>query len=287
MIRLKFLAAILLTAASIGAPAVEAQNKPIIGIGEFNARRGLSADPIALQAMIETALAKTQKFDLIERSRLGDLVGEQALSSTEYINDATAQGNISGVDYLLYGSITEATLEEKSIIIGRNCQITVGVDARIVDVATGAIRMTDRVVISERSSILDNPQAPCRGQTFDEINRKIADSLAEKISIALFPVKVINVSNGQVYLNYSSPSLNKGDYLKLVSVGESFVDPDTGEVLGSEEEVIGLVRVNSTRAKFSIADILSADIDPEVGMVAVAMDEKEGKTLAKSLKKRR
>ena len=54
-------------------------------------------------------------------------------------------------------------------------------------------------------------------------------------------------------LNYGDVFFGVGDVLVAYSVGESFVDPDTGEVLGSEEQLIGQVEVVSTTAKLSRA----------------------------------
>ena len=53
----------------------------ILGVGEITTSiRG--ADPASFQTMIETQLVKVNKFKMIERSRLAELLKEKGLGST-------------------------------------------------------------------------------------------------------------------------------------------------------------------------------------------------------------
>jgi len=44
-----------------------------------------------------------------------------------------------------------------------------------------------------------------------------------------------------------------GDQFTVYGVGEQLVDPSTGEVLGSDEEEIGDLKISVVKDKFSIA----------------------------------
>ena len=111
-------------------------------------------------------------------------------------------------------------------------------------------------------------------------------------SLNIFPIKVINVKDDTVYLNYGSSVLTKCSwgnpescYLKIVELGEGFVDPDTGEVLGAEEEYIGAVEVIEPKGKFTIAKILEGDISR--GAIAVLISKSDGNKLKKRIKKKK
>ena len=119
-----------------------------------------------------------------------------------------------------------------------------------------------------------------------------ATKIAGKISLSIFPIKVINVKDDTVYLNYGSSVLTKCSwgnpescYLKIVELGEGFVDPDTGEVLGAEEEYIGAVEVIEPKGKFTIAKILEGDISR--GAIAVLISKSDGNKLKKRIKKKK
>lgn len=289
MLRESGLVGFLVIALMSFAPAHSKLGKPVIAVGDFSSTFS-NFNTSSFRTMLETAISKTGKFELIERSRIADLLKEQGMSESGLLDGELTVGGISGVDYMLYGTITEIKLEDTYALIMRVCKGTLGIDARIVDVATGSIRMSERVVATDQVNTSTGDQNSCSGVSagsFREIQRQVADSLATKMAFSLFPIKVIKATDDQVYLNYGAPTLSKGDYLKLVRVGESFIDPDTGEELGSDEEEAGLIQIVDVRGKFSIASVLAAVMPLETGFVANKLSAKEGKALAKAAKRRR
>ena len=71
--------------------------------------------------------------------------------------------------------------------------------------------------------------------------------------------------------------------LKVVTLGEGFLDPDTGEVLGADEELIGVIKVSETKARFSIAKVLMQNSSLSVGDVANKLAKAERKKLDKKI----
>ena len=124
-------------------------NKPVIGIGEMNSTVG--GDIGSFRAMLETSIANTNKFDLIERSRIGDLINEQALSAGGITQGNKQIGGISGVDYLIYGSITKLGVETSDIKLGdyksKSKTGVMSVDLRVVDTSTGSIKISETVEV--------------------------------------------------------------------------------------------------------------------------------------------
>src|SRR5882762_4365903 len=90
---------------SLGVDTIWAQDMAVIGVGDIQSSiRG--ADPISFQTMIETQLVKTNKFRIIERSRLAEILKEKGLGQV----GVTTGGNnsisgVQGIDYLVFGSI--------------------------------------------------------------------------------------------------------------------------------------------------------------------------------------
>jgi hypothetical protein len=109
--------------------------------------------------------------------------------------------------------------------------------------------------------------------------------VAASLTQTLFPVKVANSKNGKVYLNYGSNFLKKNEILKIVSLGEGFEDPDTGEILGAEEELIGLVKIYELKSKFSKANIIYESAPISNGDVANRLSKKEQKKIGTFVKK--
>jgi hypothetical protein len=159
-------------------------------------------------------------------------------------------------------------------------------DIRVVDTSTAEIRLSENITEKDSVNTSDSESNPCRGigiSAFDNLTAKASRKIAENLTQALFPVKVARVSGDEVYLNYGTGFLKDDELLKIVTLGEGFVDPDTGEVLGADEELIGVVKVIQTKAKFSIGKIMLQTGTLSVGDVANRLDKSDKKSLEKKL----
>ena len=286
--------------ALVAAPALAQENVPVVAVsGIESPYRDIDSDDI--QTAMESAFTKTRKFRIMERARLSALLEERGLSVSGIASGTASYGGFSGVDYLVTGRVMEATTGSSGgstiPILGAlssSCKANVSLDVRVVDVGSGEIRFSETVARSERISV-DYPENPdysdsCRyaksGQiaaAFNSVAQAVAVVTVERMTIALFPVRIVRVVDGEAYLNYGATFLSRGSYLKIVTLGEGFVDPDTGEVLGADEEDAGYVVVTDTRPRYSIADVVYATRPFEVGDVARKMTRSEGRAVEKML----
>ena len=261
-------------------------NKPIVAVASFESSFS-NYDSRNIQTAIETALSKTQKFTLMERGRLDSLLAEQGLSANGLVAGSGEIGGFSGVDYLIYGRVTQLGLEAKNVLIMSACEAQLGLDVRVVDVKTGEIRLSENISADDQVNTAGAEENPCNGvgiSAFDNLTATTARKLAEKLTQTLFPVKLAKVSSDEVYLNYGEGFLNSGEILKVVSLGEGFEDPDTGEILGAEEELLAIVKVTKLRPKYSIASILMQAGDLNRGDVANRLSKKAQKKAQKVVK---
>lgn len=264
-------------------------DKPVVGIGDITSTVG--GNPESFQTMLETAISQTNKFELMERSRMNDILGEQALSAGGLTQGSGEIGGLGGVDYLVYGSITKLGTKSDAMAIGGIAtggqKAEMAVDIRVVDSSTGSIRISKTVQKQAKSGggfamegfAVGGEEADPLG----EVQRLTANAVAALIAMEIFPIKVINVSKGQAYVNYGPPAIENGMYLKVIELGEGFMDPDTGEMLGQDETYVGTIKITDVKSKFSIGKILDGDI--ERGAVASKMSKKEGKKKEKDFKK--
>ena len=136
---------------------VYSQNFPIIAITEIKSsvdssywRDYKNSKSVNFQTMLETQLVKTKRFRIMERNRIDEVLSEQILQG-EFSNNDTVM-NVSGVDYIVYGSITKFGSKKKQI---KTTGVSVvklitefGVDLKVVDVLTGEIIKAETVNIS-------------------------------------------------------------------------------------------------------------------------------------------
>lgn len=284
----------------LGSLNVNAVSKPIIGVGEITSSIS-SANPENFQTMLETALVKTNKFEIIERSRLDEVLGERALGMAGITDNNAGLSGVQGVDYLIYGSITklgETKKQSNFLIAGLNKNDKIyemGVDLRLVDVSTGKIVRAENVDLDSKSggsfTVGGLAGYGALGTSSDEgdplgdIQRMTAIEIAGVVTLTISPIKVMAAqSDGTIVLNYGEGVLQDEDYLRLFEVGEGFADPDTGEILGAEEIEIGIVQVTKALPKYTKTKLVSGSA-PVVGMMARKVADDDVKALKKEIKK--
>lgn len=272
--------------ATILASGASAQaSKPVIAVGEITTAIG-EFSTMSIQLALENALQKTNKFTIMERTRLDTLLAERGLSASGITDGISDYSGFSGVDYLIYGSVSNITVENKSVIIASNCDASLSMNIRVVDVATGEIRMSESVNVNDTvNTILDAQQNACAGISLSSINilgEDVSDGIANKMTMGIFPIKVARVNGTQVYLNYGGSTINKDQILTLKSIGEGFVDPDTGEVLGAEEETTAVIIATDVRDSYSIGEIVANRSMPAVGDIAYILDSRNSRRSVQS-----
>ena len=277
----------LLVLSAFGATPAMAQrsNVPVIAVGEIESTYS-RFDMASIRSALETALTKTRKYKIMERRRLDTLLAERGLSAAGIADGNASLSGFSGVDYMMYGRVSEATVTGQSVILMRQCQGAIALDIRTVDLHTGEIRFAEIIRIEKVVNTTGTEQDPCAGVSASNLQPLIssaAEVVVEKLSIAIFPIKVARVANGNVYLNYGEPVLLQGDYLEVVKLGEGFVDPDTGEILGSDEENMGYLLIHEVRPKFSIASIVQQNSQISVGDIVHKLDKNEMRAVRKML----
>ncbi len=266
--------------------AFAAGNKPIIAVGDFESSFA-QYDTKNIQTAIETALSQTGKYTIMERGRLDQLLAEQGRSAAGLVQGSGELGGFEGVDYLIYGRVTQLSLEAQNLLLLTQCKANFGLDVRVVDVKSGEIRLSKTISEEESIATGDSQSNPCDGVTFssvDNLSTNAAREVVESLSQTLFPVKIARISGDEVYLNYGEGFLQKDELLKITSLGDGFVDPDTGEVLGAEETVIAIIQVADIREKYSTGKILMKSNEISVGDIARRLEKTDSKDLQKGLK---
>lgn len=290
------------------ADASAASKKPVVGIADIKTAaqniscRGWRSSQgrdcnyylaEGFRVMLETAIVKSNKMDVMERNEIGAVLQEQGLGQMNLTTSGGRVGGLTGIDYLIYGSITQFGARKSGFSIGGGHGVTsllsgpargvfgggggtssvhtvMAVDLKVTDVATGQIILADTVEggakTGEAMSFAGITTTSDAGDPFANVQRLVAAKLAEAVVTLRIPFKIIKIgTDGALFINYGNAFLRAGDLLAMYDVGESIVDPDTGEELGAETTETGLVQVTSVQPKFSKAKLLSGT--PTVGAV--------------------
>ena len=276
---------LLATAALVVSAQGFSQNKPVIAVSEITTGIG-NFSTMSIQLALENALQKTNKFTIMERSRLDSLLQERGLSAAGITDGISDYSGFSGVDYLIYGSVSNVTVTNQNVLIAANCEASMSMNIRVVDVATGEIRLSESVQVEDIvNTVMDANINACAGISLSSINilgEDVSDGIANKLTMSIFPIKVANVNGSQVYLNYGENTISPNQILTIKSVGGGFVDPDTGELLGAEEVTTAVILASDVRAKFTIGDVVARKSDIAVGDIAYILNSRAARKSVRS-----
>ncbi len=225
------------------------------------------------------ALTQSGQFTVLERQTLGDVIGEQdlAASGRTMKSKSARTGKITSAQILIKGAVTEYARSSSGSdtgvsvmgvhVGGKRSEAHVGLIIRLIDTTTSEVLVSKRVEGKAKAggfSLGLNVKGVGFGTKgfkktpLGKATQMAIDSAVEAIAEGLRDIpyqgRVILVKGGSVYLSAGARTgASVGDVFTVYSLGEELVDPDTGEMLGSEEEKLGKVKIYSVKEKFSKA----------------------------------
>jgi len=206
-------------------------------------------------------LAKSRRFDLMERQQIDQLLDEQIFT-------ALAQGagldkdrmSLQGVDYLILGTVDDFFLqsEQKKIAALDDVQRVergiVEASLRIVDVNSGKIVASEKVRLNTRLNA-----AQGRRQQVNDLVDKLTTRMVADVVARLYPIKVLAVMlDGTIFINRGSESgLREGTEFDVMRAGERMIDVDTGIDFGAAEMKIAKVKLTQVEDGRSRVQLVS------------------------------
>ncbi len=212
------------------------------------------------------AFVASRKFDVLERTRLNETLKEIDFGQSDYADAAKVvpMGKALNAEYVVLPEIEVIHLvaEVKDVPYVDTVQPRLKgkmiVRLRVADTAsTRMVAASTEEIQVERRLKANNPFLA------SEINNLVLD-LYRAASLralhrtleAIYPVRLLEVTDGKAVLNRGEGAINMGDEFEVYSLGKAYVDPDTGEMLGQSETKVAMIRVNRVAPKFSEAEII-------------------------------
>lgn len=237
-------------------------------------------------AQLTDALIQSGQFTVVSRSELDKIFLEQDLASSGRMAKSLAaqKGKAIPAQILIKGSITE--FEEQSsagsqgltihgvTIGGSKSQAHIAVIVQIIDSTTGEVLNSRRVEGKSSASGFDIgysgswslgsssfKKTPLGKATQIAIDNAVS-YIADEIARLPWQGRVVKKEGDIVYINAGSNSgITSGMNFIVYRPGESLIDPETGENLGSEKTKIGEISVFEVQQKFSKARLVSSTSD--------------------------
>ncbi|MFN2426506.1 MAG: CsgG/HfaB family protein, partial [Candidatus Binatia bacterium] len=245
-------------------PSTARANKATIAVLPFEV--GAAQSPIETSVLIDAfnrVLVNSRKFTVVDRARVDRTRREQKFGRSGLVSAASAAsvGRLLGAQFLVMGTLLDYTIEpprEMAYGSGWMRPVRISVNVQVVDASSG------QIVAARRASGLSQRRMPSRdsaavvsGVDLEGAAEQVAESCVHAILDVAYPAKIVSVTGDQVRLNRGEGGgLGIGTILNCYAAGRKLYDPDTKELLGSNDSLAGKVEVAEILPTMTVARML-------------------------------
>lgn len=242
------------------------QGKASLAVVPFQANpdihRSYTADLDLLYDSLVRLFVKTNKFDVLERTRIDSVIEENHFATSSLGDPANLAsfGKLTGAQYLVVGTVRDLGVSTHREAIPYTSEIKctetarLRLEVRVVQARTGRIVSAESVGDPSGSGPRTVSCSRSRQAVLDEAMGRTAAGLVADIVDRIYPLTVVHVAGDDLTLNRGEGgAFQVGATLACVMEGEQIVDPGTGETLGSAESPVGNITVTRIAEKMSKA----------------------------------
>ena len=280
--RISIVSAVLLTAAVAQAQATgpatlsveKIQAKPALHKSMEFAGKALALERVtdAFDTQLMDRLNSSRKFKVTAVSDQADLL--------KAVNRAGQAAEVKTLNYGLIATLDDfedstERIELKALNkVGMKRKIRLSVVAKIYNLAVDPPELYEsaNIQVLKKDDRMDAADLQKNAEMTDELLlvavRDASQQIADRVVNVAFPAKVLAKTDKQITINRGDSSgAEVGQIWTVMSQGKTLVDPDTGEVLGREEGVVGKARVVSVLPKLCTAELIEGADKVTEGMV--------------------
>jgi curli biogenesis system outer membrane secretion channel CsgG len=225
----------------------------------------------AATKMLSSALVNTQRYSVIEKDNLREILQQQGFQNSGLTEPGTAAkiGKILNAKYIVKGDITEISSNTRDVNASRigvnTLKYKAVVDIVVVDVETGetVIAVTGDATLTDRAfrlAFIDTSKSGdferLKSTLRDAIDKTIPQIIPKMPFAVLNAFKIANVQGGKITVA-ASGELKVGDKLRVTRRTKEVTDPDTGSVIDFETEEVGVIEVVEVKGKVTYCKIVS------------------------------
>lgn len=226
-------------------------------------------DAAEITGAFEKALRNSRKFTVVARRESAETeiteVDTRALSRIVKHDGRSIDGKLLERFRVVLGLRAFAfERHERAVqaLEGRYSRIdraSLAVEAVIADTHNGEIVGSYRTQAEEATApaVVSRPGGGPDPAVLFRASETAARTVVRDFLDNVFPMRVVNVSGGRVWINIGGEdAIERGERLIVYGQGAALIDPDTGENLGAAEIEKATVEIVDVRPKVSIADIV-------------------------------
>jgi hypothetical protein len=234
----------------------------VVVVAEFEDRTntdiGLGA---RAQEQITGVLVKLPHLQIVERTRMGQIIEEMNFSQSAYVDSSTAAefGKKSGAELVVFGSVSNSSysVDEQSQLLSED-KVTVGVGRTTVNVIMVNVE-TNQTIFSESVSaeaIGDMNEATVLPMSIDNAVSELWIAFQEKFSIRGYVIAAeVEGKKYVVYLDVGTDvGVGKGRKVTVFAKDKVFIHPVTKKERRISQPLMQL-KISSAEGDYAIAKV--------------------------------
>ena len=233
---------------------------------------GISKDSIAtsLQQGLDNQFTQSRKFKMVNRSKADDAVYQREAqiiaSSQTDSKDLGKLGNKTNADYILTGRVSSFDItNKKTNYYGEDFSkfsVSATVSYRLLDIATMEIKWANTVT-KTLSTATANMYIEDHNGSYTGVEnylfKEFAQTIADQVIGVAYPLSVLKVLDGDVYLNQGGDRVQRGSTYRIFERGDVVKDKSTGQLITLVGKKVATIRISDVMPKYSIAQIIDGN----------------------------
>jgi curli biogenesis system outer membrane secretion channel CsgG len=258
----------------------------------------ISADMLSalFSQRLAAGLVQTNKFAVLDRESLRDFSAEKNVlfSLDAPLSEQAKLAETLGADYLLVGTITEASIQriqknlEAANFTTDEYTARLNFDYRLVDNATKQIVLASNarkyLKNEDVRNLSDEPDTDKwdPAQIRDAFVSIVINDVVEAIINRVYPITIADIQpdDGVIILNQGGERMAEGMVLDVFRQGREVFDADTGESLGTTENHVATIEIRRVAPTMSYAAIVDGDLSQiSKGLVCRIREQKKSEVI--------
>jgi TolB-like protein len=248
--------------------AAQPKSVGVLTFKNLSGQRGL--EQLITDSLV-AELSKNSKLNVIDRDDLTAILNEQGLSRMGLLakDNAAQLGRISGINYIVTGSISDSHITDQSNVAADKAKINIIVFWKILDTTSGSVVFADTTngIVNKvrgkdkKGKKIWKVEFSEYTKTAKAVSQKISDILDKNLNESPIPVHIASIDGNIVYIDAgSNKQVIPGQVFTVYKDGKAVCNPKTGEVLGVQHKLVCQITITSVENKMSIGTVTSGDI---------------------------
>jgi hypothetical protein len=266
-----------------------ASARPTLAVLPFSVGEHVkSAGDLHIGDILATALFKTGRFDMVERSKLDEILKEQRLGRSGMVDPSTAAeiGKLVGASTVVFGTLSTAAQQKFDQFAYDVIRTDVRLEARAVETSTGRFVFTETADGRSEVKVVTDAHGVVISGAVDPQAEYIKAATAATVALSeklgrQFPVMgfIVSVDHADLMTDVGSErELAPGDGVVVLRRMERIIHPVTGKPMGWSKQILAQAQVRAVQLSTSNARVVrlaSPDATIKAGDIIVVQSRVE------------